>query len=119
MDCDIEFIAVPLFNPKTQEEKPRPLACIFPDKMAAALMNEGEELFRSVFLGNSVDPLEYWEHVKQRCAWCKAHPAFQVEDASKLIPLSLYVRNLVGRKGGDSKEAIMLREVKPTFPSSM
>lgn len=94
---------VPLYNPKTQQSKVQNFPCIFPDKLAAALLAESEELFQYVFFGKSLDPAEYWTHQLRHSKWFQRHPASERENFSQMIPLSLYgdeVQSFRNTEGG-------------------
>ena len=103
LDVEIEQVQVHLYNPKTEEESLQNLSVIFPDKMASALFQQSEQLFKKVMFGDKVDPGSFWAHAKQNSTWMKEHPALRSPNPDKLIPLSLYgdeVQSFRNTEGG-------------------
>ena len=90
LKAKIEHIRIHINSAKEGSVVEIDLPVIFPDALAAALWESGEDIFRHYFL-NDVNARQFWRHSAQHSQWFKNHPAnLANHKKSHLIPLSLY-----------------------------
>ncbi|CAE7240163.1 unnamed protein product, partial [Symbiodinium microadriaticum] len=87
--CKIETMKVTVNVPQRGTAEEYELPVIFPDTLAAALWDCGEDIFRHFMFGTT-NARKYWKHCTERCSWFQGHPSSSYARKSCMVPLSLY-----------------------------
>lgn len=95
-------VSVRLWDPKENRVVRAKMPILMPDKMATAIWELGEDVFKHVFLGDMSrdDVKNYWDHLHSTSEWFRAHPAVSYPREG-LIPLSLYGDEVQTYKGSE------------------
>ena len=88
MTIETELVQARVWDPKTEDVVHGRIPVIMPDKLAAAVWEQGRDMFKYFFTGG-VDLVEYWTHVHSTSPWFRAHPAAS-EPFHKLVPIAIY-----------------------------
>ena len=89
LHAKIEHVPVRINSPQQGHIIVKNIAVIFPDSMATALWEAGENIFRHFFF-NGVNARKFWKHHGTHCEWFRRHVDYTYDKKSRLIPLSLY-----------------------------
>ena len=89
LHAKIEHVPIRINSPQQGHITVKNIAVIFPDSMATALWEAGENIFRHCFF-NGVNARKFWKHHGTHCEWFRRHVDYTYDKKSRLIPLSLY-----------------------------
>ena len=89
LEVPIEYMNLRVHCHKANDIVEKQVACLYPDKMAGALFNRGEAVFRHFCFGQE-NARKYWRHLSQTSSWFQQHPAFDYDRKSCMVPFSLY-----------------------------
>eukprot|EP00439_Symbiodinium_sp_Y106_P030103 s3135_g3.t1 len=81
-------IPVRLWSHKDGNEYWGTLPVMWPDELAAAIYDRGQDIFTHCFA--PIEPAAFWGHCEKCCSWFASHPARNINDKSKLIPFCFY-----------------------------
>ena len=66
------------------------LPVIWPDDLASAIYARSEKLFEHCFAPRPAEIPGYWAHLERHCTWFNSHPAKEIADKTRLLPMCLY-----------------------------
>ena len=92
LQVPVNFIKTRFWNHKDGQEYWGSLPVLWPDDVAAAIFDRGEDIFTHCFAPRAPEGevADYWEHVQRHCSWVASHPCRNITNKEKLLPFCLY-----------------------------